>query len=176
MIRFKCSQCGQTIKAKDGSAGKRSKCPGCRAPLTVPGNGVSDADVLGMLGDRPLTEPDKSRLPATAVAETVANPDTEPTTDTTTTVVPSPTVETHVHVHQTTAHKSKMAGAVLAFFLGHIGIHNFYLGRTGPGVTQLLLTLLTCGFGLLITIPWAWIDVILILTGGIRDGAGQELR
>ena len=34
--------------------------------------------------------------------------------------------------------KSKMVAALLAFFLGGIGIHKFYLGRTGAGIAMLL--------------------------------------
>lgn len=46
--------------------------------------------------------------------------------------------------------KSKIAAALLAFFLGTFGVHKFYLGRTGAAVTMLV-----CG-----TIGW-----LLILPG-----------
>ena len=36
--------------------------------------------------------------------------------------------------------KSKMAAGLLGIFLGGLGIHNFYLGNTGKGVAQLLLS------------------------------------
>jgi hypothetical protein len=36
MIKFKCIYCGQRILARDGSAGKKGKCPKCSHPLTVP--------------------------------------------------------------------------------------------------------------------------------------------
>ncbi|MDO5029944.1 MAG: NINE protein [Corynebacterium sp.] len=35
--------------------------------------------------------------------------------------------------------KSKVLAALLAFFVGAFGVHNFYLGRTGRGLTQLTL-------------------------------------
>lgn len=35
-------------------------------------------------------------------------------------------------------YKSKVVAAVLAFILGGIGIHKFYLGRTGAGIMYLL--------------------------------------
>lgn len=38
--------------------------------------------------------------------------------------------------------KSKIAAALLAFFLGGLGIHKFYLGKTGAGITMLLCGLL----------------------------------
>lgn len=34
--------------------------------------------------------------------------------------------------------KSKIAAALLAFFLGGIGVHKFYLGQTGKGIIYLL--------------------------------------
>jgi TM2 domain-containing membrane protein YozV len=74
--------------------------------------------------------------------------------------------------------KSKIAAALLAFFLGCLGIHNFYLGYTGRGVAQLLITLLgSCAFGIGAIITWIWsfIEFILILTGSLRDKFGRPL-
>ena len=34
--------------------------------------------------------------------------------------------------------KSRTTAAILAFFLGGIGVHKFYLGRTGSGILYLL--------------------------------------
>lgn len=34
--------------------------------------------------------------------------------------------------------KSRIAAAILAFFLGGLGIHKFYLGQTGKGILYLL--------------------------------------
>jgi TM2 domain-containing membrane protein YozV len=71
--------------------------------------------------------------------------------------------------------KSKVAAALLAFFLGCLGIHNFYLGYTGRGLAQLLLTVLTCGYGAIATVIWAFIEFVLILTGSIKDKFGRPL-
>jgi TM2 domain-containing membrane protein YozV len=71
--------------------------------------------------------------------------------------------------------RSKVGAALLAFFLGTLGIHNFYLGRNGLGVAQLLVTVLTFGVGLLITIPWALVDFVLILAGSTKDSYGRPL-
>ncbi|MCG7231255.1 TM2 domain-containing protein [Corynebacterium propinquum] len=38
--------------------------------------------------------------------------------------------------------KSMLAAALLAFFLGSLGVHNFYLGNTKKAVTQLVMCLL----------------------------------
>ena len=50
--------------------------------------------------------------------------------------------------------KSRTIYVVLAIFLGHIGVHNFYAGYIGRGVAQLLITILT--FGFLFWISWIW--------------------
>ena len=60
--------------------------------------------------------------------------------------------------------KSKLAAGLLGIFLGSLGIHNFYLGRTTRGVIQLLITVFTLGWGAAVTGVWALVEAILILT------------
>ncbi|MBK8792903.1 MAG: TM2 domain-containing protein [Holophaga sp.] len=60
------------------------------------------------------------------------------------------------------AAKSKMAFILLGIFLGGLGIHNFYAGYTGKGVAQLLISVLTCGFGSIISWIWAIVEVCTI--------------
>lgn len=60
------------------------------------------------------------------------------------------------------AAKSKVAFILLGVFLGSLGIHNFYAGYTGKGVAQLLISLLTCGFGGVISWIWAVVEVCTI--------------
>ncbi|WP_269801635.1 TM2 domain-containing protein, partial [Desertihabitans aurantiacus] len=75
--------------------------------------------------------------------------------------------------------KSKTTAAVLAFFLGGLGVHNLYLGHTGRGVAQLLIWVLgiwLLGIGPLVTGLWALVEFVLILTGTIRDPQGRALR
>lgn len=72
--------------------------------------------------------------------------------------------------------KSKIAAGILGILLGAFGVHNFYLGYTGKAIAQLLITLLTCGFGAFISSIWGLIEGILILTGNINvDGYGNPL-
>lgn len=73
--------------------------------------------------------------------------------------------------------KSKIAAGLLGIFLGSLGIHNFYLGYTGKAVAQLLITVLTLGFGSIISGIWGLVEGILILTGSINvDAKGIPLR
>ncbi len=67
--------------------------------------------------------------------------------------------------------KSKIAAGLLAIFLGVFGVHNFYLGYTGKGVAQLLITVLSCGVLSFISYIWAVIEGVLILTGSIKTDA-----
>jgi len=56
--------------------------------------------------------------------------------------------------------KSALVAYLLWFFVGFFGGHNFYLGRTGVAVTQLILSITV--IGLLITAFWVLIDAFLI--------------
>lgn len=64
-------------------------------------------------------------------------------------------------------HKKKWTAFWLCFFLGGLGIHRFYVGKTGTGFLW-LISMGFCGFGTLI-------DLILILCGAFLDKAGQPL-
>jgi TM2 domain-containing membrane protein YozV len=61
--------------------------------------------------------------------------------------------------------KSVGLGYVLWFFLGGLGVHRFYLGRTGSGVAQLLLGLLgwlPLFAGWVVLGIWLLVDLFLI--------------
>jgi TM2 domain-containing membrane protein YozV len=73
--------------------------------------------------------------------------------------------------------KSKVAAALLAFFLGWLGVHNFYLGHTGRGGAQLGLTIFlwwTVVVPLAVMI-WVLVEFVLILSGGLKDKFGRDL-
>lgn len=75
------------------------------------------------------------------------------------------------------APKQWIVAVLLAFFLGTLGIHNFYLGYTTRGIIQLVLTLTF--FGLIVSGIWAFIDFIMLLMRAgsyAYDAQGQPLQ
>ncbi len=95
--------------------------------------------------------------------------------------------------------KSKTLAAILAFFLGSLGIHSFYMGQTGKGFMQLGITavgiglyvigigdyvsgmgesfptLALIGYILILAVGvWALVDFVRILTGGLEPEEGFD--
>lgn len=73
------------------------------------------------------------------------------------------------------AYKSTGTTYLLALLLGGLGIHNFYLGRTGVAAAQLIITLVAifgaaAGAGAISWIVFIWVVVELFLIPGfVRD-------
>ena len=63
--------------------------------------------------------------------------------------------------------KSWMVTLLLCFFVGALGAHRFYTGKTGTAILM-LVTLGCCGI-------WSLIDLITIVTGSFKDAAGNDL-
>lgn len=91
--------------------------------------------------------------------------------------------------------KSRVVAAVLAFFLGVIGAHSFYLGKKGNGVAHILMCVIGFLIGILSAaevIPeemlplvvvievlneaWALIESLVLLFGGGKDGNGLPVK
>jgi TM2 domain-containing membrane protein YozV len=75
--------------------------------------------------------------------------------------------------------KSRLATTLLAFFLGGLGVHRFYIGKTETAIVMLLLGiggaattwfLVGLGYILLTTVEiWALVDFIFAVAGRMRD-------
>lgn len=61
--------------------------------------------------------------------------------------------------------KSRLAALLLCVFLGLLGAHRFYVGKTGTGVLQL--------FSLGLLGVWTLFDLVLIASGAFRDKEGE---
>ncbi len=68
---------------------------------------------------------------------------------------------------QSASPKSRLAAAILAWFLGVIGVHRFYVGKVGTGI---LMIVTLGGLGV-----WVLIDFIVILMGSFKDKEGRVL-
>jgi TM2 domain-containing membrane protein YozV len=63
--------------------------------------------------------------------------------------------------------KSRLAALLLCFFLGHFGIHRFYVGKVGTGIIW-LLTVGLFGIG-------TFVDFIMIIVGSFKDKKGARV-
>ena len=71
--------------------------------------------------------------------------------------------------------KSKTTAGILGILIGTLGIHNFYIGKTGRGIAQLLISLLSLGFLAFFVWIWAVIESVGILQGNATDGDGRPI-
>ena len=64
--------------------------------------------------------------------------------------------------------KSGMVALLLCLFVGTLGIHRFFVGKTGTGILY-LFTLGLFGIG-------TFIDLVMIILGSFKDKEGKELK
>lgn len=69
--------------------------------------------------------------------------------------------------------KSRTTAFLLCLFLGGMGAHRFYAGKLGTGLLQLVLSITI--IGIVISGPWAIIDLIVIATGNFKDNHGRKI-
>jgi len=64
--------------------------------------------------------------------------------------------------------KSRLAVTLLSFFLGGVGAHRFYLGKTG---TAILMIVTLGGVGI-----WALVDFLFAVSGSMKDKEGAFIK
>ncbi len=72
--------------------------------------------------------------------------------------------------------RNRWVAGTLAVLLGPFGVHRFYLGFTGIGTLQVLLTLCSAFVLTPVVAIWAFIEGILCFAGAMRDRDGLPLR
>lgn len=150
-----CSNCG--VETRPGA----EFCVKCGARLTKPDTGEvteeREPEVVSKVSEKPEHKPEVGE-----VSE-----------------IPQPKVSVG-EVSQ----KSRLATALLAFFLGQFGAHRFYLGKIGTAVVMLILGILgyaTVWFviGYVFLIPvwiWALVDFIFAVAGLMKDREGKPIK
>lgn len=68
--------------------------------------------------------------------------------------------------------RNRWIAGTLGVLLGGFGVHRFYLGFTGIGVLQIIVTICTVGAGSI----WGLIEGILCFVGAMKDVDGLPLR
>lgn len=97
--------------------------------------------------------------------------------------IPSPAVTPVPPAAPAVEQKSRtvagLMGILFGIFLGGLGIHNFYLGYTKKGLTQLLICILGACLvvGPLVSGIWCLVEGIMIVSGSINtDANGVPLK
>jgi len=71
-------------------------------------------------------------------------------------------------MHDRISPKSRFVALVLCFLFGWLGVHRFYVGKTGTGILMIV-----CFFGF--AGIWTFIDLIMIAVGSFTDKQGRRL-
>ena len=204
----KCPTCEQILKFAPEKAGSVANCPKCGTKMRLPGTPPTRTAPVATVVSAP-----PALLPHTSVPIPTGVPQRYPSTNLSSplpsrqsTVAKSPPVyptpPRHAAAYSVPHHanhytypyqavdqfgvplKSKVAAGLLGIFLGGYGAHNFYLGKTGLAVTQLMMTILgicliPCfGLGGLLLLPvgiWALVESIMCFTGSMTDANGRPL-
>ena len=153
-----CSKCGKEI---DNAA---DFCSHCGAPSKVakeqPEPDVSQKMMYCSKCGKEMGE-NARFCPHCGVSAKTGQPAAQPTQQ--------PTVQlTRQHTGPDVSEKLVLPAFLLCWFLGFLGAHRFYVGKTGTGIVW-LFTLGLLGFG-------ALYDFIMIIIGSFTDSEGKRLK
>ena len=192
MLELACTGCGGPLRVDNQSRGKRLRCPKCGDIVYVPLEAraaTAAASYWRMRtpnGDQygPVSREELDRWAAegriSADCQVLCDgsprwtpafevyPHLPPSTMRSPAPQPRPVRAPAPVPRRAVSERSRVVAGLLAFFLGHFGIHRFYLGYPIIG----LLMLFTLG-GCFV---WSFIDMILIFCGAVPDGDVRPLR
>ena len=151
---------------------------GCsKAPVDEPKISVSASEIdspvrrIARAVVRPPTPPPPPRPGSTTAVPPPPNPSFRITSreDTTHFITPPRSIsfagynpETSIAIPLYIRRRSRLTYILLGVLLGAFGGHNFYAGYTKRAVIQLLITVLSCFFGGLISWIWAVVEVCIV--------------
>lgn len=76
-------------------------------------------------------------------------------------------MSTNAEVNTDISPRSRLVAVLLCLIIGVLGIHRFYVGKTGTGIAM-ILTL--GGLGV-----WVLVDLVMLLVGSFRDKDGKPV-
>lgn len=147
---MKCEYCNNEVQP--GAA----NCPACGAP--VPAVNVT-----------PAAAPAPQQVPVGASVQAAPAQPSVAGVNTATQVPVQPMQTTFSHPYPP---KSRITYVLLGLFLGCLGIHNFYAKRSGCGITQLLISVLSIGYLAVISGLWSFIEILIV----DKDGNGVPFK
>ncbi len=143
-FQFNCPKCGKLLEAEDSWNGLQTQCPECSQTITI------------------------QRTDSTVCPTPQVQPQVSPQAP----VQPPPNINVIVNPGGMAPKKprNRIVYVLLGLLLGGFGVHNFYAGRTTPGIIQLLLTLFCIGT---VVVPiWVIVEMFAVT----RDGDGVEME
>ncbi len=182
MIAFPCPKCHFTLKAPEEKVGARTKCPKCGCPVQVPGHPASAPPAVAE-----VSVPARAGAMQPFIANEEAHSVNQPATkycyacaasiNARAEICPKCGVRQHRVLAQAApadpdvrqASGTKMAAGLCGILVGGLGIHKFILGLTTPGVIMLLVSLLTCGIGILPMAVIGLVEGIIYLSKSDED-------
>lgn len=193
MIEMECPTCGKTLRIPVEYRGQNGKCNHCQGEIYVRQDSLTvaqkaalaanpsvsaielEAVTAGDWRDAPATERQLENLvDLGATPSQLRNLTKSGASELIETLQVNgyqPRTVTVRHVYDTSpqAHpKNRAIYIVLALFLGAFGVHNFYAGRNGTAIAQLLVTFLTgwLFFPLLILGLWILVEMVVVDSDG----------
>jgi TM2 domain-containing membrane protein YozV len=164
-IRLTCPSCGRTLQIEEDALGQDVECGAC-SEVFVAATSENSSGKPTSVSTRPTAKPKVKERPKKRPSRRKREVADYPVYDDDD-FDPTPTRERGDY--RPSDQKSRIAYILLGVFLGLLGIHNFYAGRTGSGVAQLLITLISiplmffCIGFVTIFVPVVWVLVEMIV-------------